>query len=239
MLRILLPFIFIFAPACFAHDCSFLLHDGGYRAVIGQILNLNPEILEGGREPAPAEIFVRLKRESEKYATADLPERLARALRVSQAKHYAVAALGTSELSNFYRNALRALTLRAAQLWRQQEVRGIAGRPLSPRLQNFAEHLIDTFFSPNGLHDDSLSGSEATQYFASRPWMTFNWEAALATVEEQPGKSGRELEIPRVFDWNEGHRIRIAMDRDRRPGACCLSEPGCKLCPHNRLVLRR
>jgi hypothetical protein len=240
MLKSLLVCLVVLVTApCFAHDCDLRLHDGSYQSLWRQIHQLNPEILEGGPTATEAQIYLRVKSESEKYATAEISPRFARELAASQRRHFSVENMDLKSLSNFYRNALRALVHRAAALCRRHEVTRLVEGPLTPRLQRFAEHLLDTFFSPTGLHDDALASTEAAHYFSARPWAGFNWEAAIATVASQPHKGAREIEIPRVFDWNEAHRIRIALQQDRRTGACCLSEPGCILCPHNRASLRR
>jgi hypothetical protein len=223
----------MFSTLAHAHDCDFLLRDGGMKSILRQTAELNAEIVAPERA-TPAEIYLMLKRESERVARAEVGEDLARRLRESQAHHYRVRELDPHQLTIFYRNALYALEQRAAQLWRRQEARSLAGRPLKPDLQNFAEHMLDTFFSPNGLNDRAMTSREAEEYFRAKPWMDFNWQAAIRAVEDAFKAGTEPVFDDTIFDWNTQSRIRIALLQDKRPGACCLSEPGCTLCPHNR-----
>jgi hypothetical protein len=227
----------LFASAAFAHeDCSFLLRDGSYKALLKQVQRLNPQIL-ALESPTLAQVYVALKEQTEKRGPVS--DRLAENLRQTQAKHFVTPELNREELTRFYQNALRALIQRTADLWRRQEVRALAGRPLKPRLQDFAEHLLDTFFSPNGLNDQSLSSVEARDYFKNRPWMTYPWVKILEAMESEIERPLSAAQIPAWVDWSEANRIRIALQADRRAGECCLSSPGCTLCPHNRGWLKR
>ncbi|MGZ3723351.1 MAG: hypothetical protein ACXVA9_10495 [Bdellovibrionales bacterium] len=225
-----------------AEDCDFLLRDGVYKSVLRQIQILNPAILTSS-EPAPVKMYLDLKRAAENFKGGVLSDALEGHLRETQLDHYHVDQLSREELAVFYRNALYALLQRAANLWRQQEVRSLAGRPLSRELESFAMHLLDSFFSPNALNDQSLSSREAQEYFRRRPWIDFDWNGALGAVEDWlrlgTERSVANLKLPESFDWNQQNRIRLALSQGRRPGACCLSEPGCTLCPHNRGARRR
>ena len=252
MLRIVTIAFFLIPVFGNAQDCDFLLKSGNYSAILKQIQILNPEIFIRPNS-SPAEMYLALKRESERIARDEISTELSAHLRATQSEHFAVDTL--ISLTIFYRNALYALEQRAANLWRQQEVRSLAGRPLSPEMQNFAEHLLDTFFSPNTLNDQSLTSEEVQIYFRERPWMKFRWDLALETVGDWMVKEASDsvlnlktkptlsafnsLVLPSSFDWNQQNQIRVALSRDKRVGACCLSEPGCTLCPHNRGVLRR
>jgi hypothetical protein len=237
MIQLLLLFLTLTVHAA---DCGFLLRDGNYKSILKQIEILNPEILRA-REPSPAQIYLDLKNESERIASREIDAPLIQRLRETQRDHFAVEGLDARAMTIFYRNALYQLEQRVASLWRQQEVRSLAGRPLSPGAQNFAEHLLDSFFSPNGLNDRSMTFNEAQEYFRTRPWMEFNWSEAIRAVELalQSATPPGDIHLPEIFNWSEQNRIRLALMQDRRPGVCCLSEPGCTLCPHNREVRKR
>lgn len=237
-MRFILVFGFIvFVSSAFAHeDCSLLLRDGSYKALLNQVQRLNPQILTS-ESPSLAQVYIALKQQTE--ISGLVSDRLAENLRATQAKHFVTPELNREDLTRFYQNALRALINRTADLWRRREIGTLAGRPLKPRLQNFAEHLLDTFFSPNGLNDQSLTSDEAKDYFARRPWTAYPWVKILAAMENEVERPPAAAQIPAWVEWNEANRIRVALQADRRPGECCLSSPACTLCPHNRGWLKR
>jgi len=184
-------------------------------------------------------MYLALKHES--LQTGEIPEELVVALKNTQAKHFRTSEMDGTALTLFYRNAVHALMQRAAQLWREEEVAHLSPRPLSPATERAATHLLDTFLSPNGLNDTALTVREAEAYFAERPWAELNWSLAVNAMDEWLSVNSRQgfsaiqsFRAPKEMNWNDANRIRLALSQDRRTGECCLTEPGCTLCPHNR-----
>jgi len=209
---------------------------GSHRSLAQQVNRLNPAIL-GSRVLSLEQIYLGLKHES--IQSGAIPRELATLIKDNQGKHFRMEDMDSEALTIFYRNAVRALMQRAAQLWREEEVAKLSSQPFSPAVGRAATHLLDTFFSPNGLNDSALTVREAEAYFAERPWKQLNWSLAFAAMEEWlNGRNGsspfQTFTDPKDISSNDANRIRLALSQARRTGECCLTEPGCTLCPNNR-----
>jgi hypothetical protein len=183
---------------------------------------LSPEFSGAG---SAEELFLRLLE-----PTAPAPD-----LRQSQRDHYAVENMTDAELVQFYDNAIRGLKARVAQIWREEEIRRLAGK-LTPRLESVATRILDTYFSPVGLNDN-LSPDQAEDYFAKRPWKFFPWAEALAALADFNGDF-YSFSAPQLTP-EDNRRVQLALAASGRVGDCCLSHQGCTRCPLNRASLRR
>jgi len=214
-------FVLVFAAAGAFADCGEHFSPGLHSA-LRTAEALSPE-LAGAQ--SSEELFLRLLEPN-----APGPD-----LRSSQRDHYNVENMTDAELAQFYDNAIRGLRARVAQLWRQEEVEKIVGK-LSPRVEGVATHLLDTFFSPVGLNE-GLSPDEAEDYFGKRPWITFPWATAVQAIEGYSGEAYR-FHSDKLSN-EDNRRVQLALMTSGRLGDCCLTEPGCTRCPHNRASLRR
>jgi hypothetical protein len=208
--------------------CANLLASGGYKVILRQARELG---VVQSDDPVPLEqLYLKLK-DAEWSAPG--------AFNLGYwEKHFAVENLSEPERLQFFRNSVHALYVRAASLWRIQEVRTQVGPVMHPETEAVLAALLRRGFSPWGLEDRDLTPAAAREHFRERKWMAWPW-AKLAMFLSAWRESGTDLSkfwdehadgLPADFyQW-----IYIALNGRREGPVCCLSEPGCMTCPHNR-----
>lgn len=224
-------------------DCQVLLGHGEH-----QVISRQASVLVGEAVDALSmrELYLKLK-EQETSLPEDISLLRVRLLSSDRARLYDFERLSDQELLQYRRNAMQALYARVASLWRAQEVRGLAGEwSANHQVMEVLVRLFKKSFLPWGLEDSDLSLEKARAYFAERPWREWPW-AEMATLladfmRHHPGEFSSQ-DFSRFWDKRAGElglpfefysRLERVLRERSEPSVCCLSEPGCVTCPHNR-----
>lgn len=215
--------------------CANLLASGGYKMILRQAGELGVADLE---TVLPLQSFYLQLKEAE-WSVVDASE--IRARLASRSGRYQIEELSDQDSIQFYRNALRSLYIRVAEMWRVQEVRTQVGPVMKPEIEEILSALLARSFSPWSLEDADLQPASARTHFAERKWMFWPW-VKLAGFINGYLESKKEFsdywdehdqELP--FEFYQKLKLAIAQKNTK---ACCLSEPGCRNCPHNRAWLK-
>jgi hypothetical protein len=221
-------FFFALSVHASAPTCANILASGGYKTILRQASELG---VVASTEAIPLEeLYLKLK-DAEYSEPPDLDLGYWR-------NHFSVGGLSEAERRQFFLNSVHALYIRVARLWRIQEVRIQVGPVMHPETETVLAGLLKKSFSPWGLEDRDLTPAAAREHFRAKRWMSWPW-AKLAMFLSAWRESGTDLS--KFWDEHSDglpadyyQRIYVAV-KDRRDGpVCCLSEPGCVTCPHNR-----
>lgn len=150
-------------------------------------------------------------------------------------------------LTRFYLNSLRLSYIRVARKIRNQWLDSVAGK--NGRVtRRFAISLWNSLLFPKSLEAHELSPQQAKEILSNQPWTKFPWQKGLKLMELW-SQQDQDQEYSRrgFYKWVElqsdhglsdveiGQMVK-ALDRlslaDASP--CCVSEPGCEMCPLNR-----
>lgn len=228
-----------------AHDtaatCANLLASGGYRNAVKQAFELG--IVASPAEVMPLEEFyLQLKN-----AEAAPPPNLREVLTNTRQHQFAIDAMSERELRQFYTNAVNTLYVRIANYWAVQEVRTQVGPVMNRALETTLTRVLAQYFSPWRLEDKDLRPESAREHFRQKKWIMLPWQKIASFVTEWQSHSGEtkfsSMEFSKFWDarapsYGLNHdvyqRLYLALSRGPDAPACCLSEPGCVACPHNR-----
>lgn len=241
----------LFTIPAYASDgavvCANLLASGGYKVILRQAHDLG--VVESATDPVPLEqLYLKLK---DAEITKPDAEELRAKLAATRQKQFAIEAMSAPEIRQFYKNSLKALYVRTAGLWYTQEVRTQVGPVMSKELEESLTRYLKQSFSPWGLEDRDLTPQAARDLFKQRKWMSWPWQRIAALMagwyESRDGDlSFDSKEFGKFWDANArdlSHEIfqkmYLALNHVADSPACCLSEPGCVNCPHNRRWRRK
>jgi hypothetical protein len=238
------------APA-WPSTCEAGLVNSQQSVVLKQIAQLNPKLNEPNRTENWADLYVALKKEEQIYAAGGLlNSALKSIILANQSKRYEVQNLNPNELRQFYINALRSLYVRVAAFWTHDELLRINGQPLHQDIERVAGRILESTSSPWSLKDRELSAEAAADFFKNQPWQQLPWRQLLNFIEAWKKHSPYEFsysEFSNFWDLNAEKfgldisifsRLQSALSGHESSLFCCLSEPGCTNCPHNRRWLK-
>lgn len=217
-----------------SETCANLLASGGYKKVLRQAFDLG--VLEADEAPPLQNLYLKLK--DAEWAPLEIDK--VRGRIESKARHYRVSQMDDREAIQFYRNSLRGLYIRVAEMWRLQEVRTQVGPVMKSELEDILGMLLARSFSPWSLEDAELSPQAAREHFESRRWMMWPWmniagfTAGFLESDKSFSDYWDQAGAPLPFEYY--HKLNRAL-AEQKLKTCCLSEPGCRNCPHNRAWL--
>jgi len=242
---ILLLLLFVIGAAAHPSDnvtCANLLASGGYKVILKQAHDLG--LVKSVTEPVPLEqLYLRLK--TAEWTEADI-EQLRSSLLAARQRQFQIDTMSAPELQQFYQNAIHALYIRVVDLWRTQEVRMLVGPVMRRDVEEALSRMLAREFSPWGLEHRELTPEAAREHFRTRKWMMQPWSKYAVFLTEwfegHPEKfDAREFSkfwdqkaSVHALNFEMYQRFYMALNRAVEPSICCLSEPGCVACPHNR-----
>jgi hypothetical protein len=251
MKQILILTWFLFASAnSQASTCEAAVLSSQHSVVFRQIQQLNPE-LSTAPQGDWAHLYVVLKSEEWKYGgETPLNETQKELIAKSQGAHYDFKDFTEAHYRQFYVNALRSLYVRVAAFWTAQELERLNGGKLDPNVQRVAARILEGTASPWNLKDRDLTPESARQYFKTQPWKALPWKNIFAFIEAWKKFSPYEFSHDKFSKfWSEQAEnfgleyqyfspLQQAASGHEASLFCCLSEPGCNNCPHNRRWLK-
>jgi len=181
--------------------------------------------------------------------TTPLSEELKQLLKERFQKSYQLEKMNEKDLSLFYANQLRSAYFLALREWMEKEVEHAAqGMELSRFQKTVGLSLISRALSPSGLLRDTLSPTLAKELLQKKEWRAFPWKEAFQVIALFP--QDQKMSLMEIQNWvfeNTDERVFSPTDRAQLEAAlrqpsfnnpCCLTEPGCLLCPNNRFWLK-
>ncbi len=249
---LILIWFLITSTQTYASTCEASLQASQQSVVVRQIQQLNPNILGGAKISDDwSSVYILLKTEEQKYAAGGLfdPD-LKNYILQNQSKHYEFKNFTDRDFKQFYINALRSLYVRAANFWMTAEVTQLAGRQLHPDILKIASRILEGTSSPWTLKDRELTSEAAALYFNERKWERLPWAQLLSFVEAWKKVSPYSFSYDEFskfwsanaekfgLDFSLFSRVQSALSGHEKSLFCCLSDPGCMNCPHNRLWLK-
>lgn len=137
----------------------------------------------------------------------------------------------------------------------EKEIESIwKGAALSPAAKNFGLSLMSRAMETAILSTHYIFPERAEEILRKKSWLGFSWGPALSIfndfqtrwLDSHQSPSRREIQ-----DWMAEHPLASALSvRDQTvietglaerkiAVTCCLTDPGCTLCPNNRAWLRK
>lgn len=259
MKQILILSWFLFASAnSQASTCEAAVADSQHAVVIRQIQQLNYKILPSADTIKPGEypaqwswLYAFLKFEEYRYGRGEtLPDDLKAQIVANFGSHYEFKDFTDVHFRQFYINSLRSLYVRVAAFWTQTELVRLNGGPLDEDVARIAARVLESTSSPWTLKDRELTPVSAEQYFVNRKWEELPWSKIFTAIAAWKKYSPYDFSYDKFSKfWNEqGEQLGLDHDvfvklQQAASGHesslfCCLSEPGCNNCPHNRRWLK-
>lgn len=249
----LIFFVFLAQPTL-ASSCDNLL---GLGKAVERIKQINPNlVMETDGPISKLNLIMTLKREIWRFLPfgnipwkdkAPLDESLKARLLEQFNKRYRVDEMSEDDLYLFYVNQLRSVYHLLIREWMEDELSAVG--PLTPDLKNFGLSLMSRSLTPSYLLSTTFSPEMTEEILKEEKWREFPMHHAF-----QLAKEAKELGLSllETMDWLREHPLwqeigrptyRTAIETAfRHPGfnnLCCLTDPGCILCPNNRAWLRK
>lgn len=163
-------------------------------------------------------------------------------------KSFRMDEMSEDNLYLFYANQLRSIYYLLLREWMEEKVTEEATEELTSFTKNFGLALMSRSLATAGLLSDTFNPELTRETLGHREWKDFPWKEAFQMAKEW---NELGLSVQELSDWINSHSIgaelkpshRSAVERALRyPGfanPCCLTDPGCLLCPNNRSWLRK
>lgn len=253
--RVLFLILFmVFTQSLSASSCDDAL---GASKALERVRQLNPELVNETPESlSKLDLIMILKKEIWRLLPfgnipwkdkTPLEESLKTRLHEQFNKRYRLDEMDDEDLYLFYANQVRSVYFLLVREWMEEELAVVES--LTPYLKNFGLSLMSRSLTPSHLLSSTFSPEMTEEILNEKKWKEFPLDKAFQLAKEA---KELDLSLSETMDWLRKHPLweemgspsyRMAIETAfRHPGfnnPCCLTDPGCLLCPNNRSWLRK